>query len=308
MSSVVAIVPMKIPKCSHFCHAAGQRRVSIVLLSRTEDKRRLTKNVRSAAKYTFGSILTGTAIRFPRGLSRASDLAKHRYDFSFSGLKTAVARWVERFEAENAAAGADARELPSLLALAQSNDAQGVLSRGAFLALTGEVLVDVEEYKARTKRGLADILCRHSGCKTFGFEDLPADDVLRRFCAYFECTCNDVVDGRAYLAYEDLHAHWREEHPNDPWLHGENDNRWNWVQVPDFWPYSELSAPSVGKRALEAVGIPLDTPREVLDGWTREGRLFCACENPQMSLPEEMSWGTLVSMSIGLCLMIYRHS
>ena len=35
------------------------------------------------------------AIRFPRGLSRASDLAAHRYDFSFSGLKTAVARWVE---------------------------------------------------------------------------------------------------------------------------------------------------------------------------------------------------------------------
>ena len=32
------------------------------------------------------------AIRFPRGLSRASDLAEHRYDFSFSGLKTAVAR------------------------------------------------------------------------------------------------------------------------------------------------------------------------------------------------------------------------
>lgn len=35
------------------------------------------------------------AIRFPRGLSRASDMAEHRYDFSFSGLKTAVARWVE---------------------------------------------------------------------------------------------------------------------------------------------------------------------------------------------------------------------
>ncbi|MGW8481852.1 tRNA (adenosine(37)-N6)-threonylcarbamoyltransferase complex transferase subunit TsaD [Microbacterium sp. NPDC055903] len=43
------------------------------------------------------------AIRFPRGLSKASDMAKHRYDFSFSGLKTAVARWVERCEAEGAA-------------------------------------------------------------------------------------------------------------------------------------------------------------------------------------------------------------
>jgi N6-L-threonylcarbamoyladenine synthase len=36
------------------------------------------------------------AIRFPRGLSRPKDMEKHRYDFSFSGLKTAVARWVEQ--------------------------------------------------------------------------------------------------------------------------------------------------------------------------------------------------------------------
>jgi len=37
-----------------------------------------------------------TAIRFPRGLSHQKDVAKHRYDFSFSGLKTSVARWVEQ--------------------------------------------------------------------------------------------------------------------------------------------------------------------------------------------------------------------
>jgi N6-L-threonylcarbamoyladenine synthase len=36
------------------------------------------------------------AIRFPRGLSQPKDMAAHRYDFSFSGLKTAVARWVEQ--------------------------------------------------------------------------------------------------------------------------------------------------------------------------------------------------------------------
>jgi N6-L-threonylcarbamoyladenine synthase len=36
-----------------------------------------------------------TAIRFPRGLTAAKDQANHADDFSFSGLKTAVARWVE---------------------------------------------------------------------------------------------------------------------------------------------------------------------------------------------------------------------
>ncbi|MBM7076944.1 tRNA (adenosine(37)-N6)-threonylcarbamoyltransferase complex transferase subunit TsaD [Micromonospora humida] len=35
------------------------------------------------------------SIAFPRGLTAAKDLVAHRYDFSFSGLKTAVARWVE---------------------------------------------------------------------------------------------------------------------------------------------------------------------------------------------------------------------
>ena len=34
-------------------------------------------------------------VDFPRGLTSNRDLARHRFDFSFSGLKTAVARWVE---------------------------------------------------------------------------------------------------------------------------------------------------------------------------------------------------------------------
>src|SRR5699024_6535790 len=38
------------------------------------------------------------AFDFPRGLSRGKELAKYPYDFSFSGLKTAVARVVEGFE------------------------------------------------------------------------------------------------------------------------------------------------------------------------------------------------------------------
>ena len=40
-----------------------------------------------------------SAIAFPRGLTSRRDLERHRFDVSFSGLKTAVARWVERAEA-----------------------------------------------------------------------------------------------------------------------------------------------------------------------------------------------------------------
>ena len=34
------------------------------------------------------------AIRFPRGLAAGKDKERHKYDFSFSGLKTAVARYI----------------------------------------------------------------------------------------------------------------------------------------------------------------------------------------------------------------------
>ncbi len=42
---------------------------------------------------------SSVSIDFPRGLTSRRDLERHRFDFSFSGLKTAVARWVEAREA-----------------------------------------------------------------------------------------------------------------------------------------------------------------------------------------------------------------
>ena len=41
---------------------------------------------------------SSVAIDFPRGLTSRRDLERHRFDFSFSGLKTAVARWVQARE------------------------------------------------------------------------------------------------------------------------------------------------------------------------------------------------------------------
>ena len=41
---------------------------------------------------------SSVAITFPPGLTAPKEMATHRFDFSFSGLKTAVARWVEARE------------------------------------------------------------------------------------------------------------------------------------------------------------------------------------------------------------------
>ncbi len=69
-----------------------------------------------------------TAIAFPRGLSSARDMDRHRYDVSFSGLKTAVARWVEQRRA-------DGHEVPVADVAASFQEAVvDVLTRKAVLA------------------------------------------------------------------------------------------------------------------------------------------------------------------------------
>jgi len=72
------------------------------------------------------------AIPFPRGLSSNADLERHRFDFSFSGLKTAVARWVEHAER-------DGREIPVADVVASFQEAVvDILTRKALDACRSE--------------------------------------------------------------------------------------------------------------------------------------------------------------------------
>ena len=69
-------------------------------------------------------------IDFPRGLSTRKDMERHRFDFSFSGLKTAVTRWVQ---AEQAAG----RDVPVADVAASFQEAVvDILTRKAVLACT----------------------------------------------------------------------------------------------------------------------------------------------------------------------------
>nr|WP_205857320.1 tRNA (adenosine(37)-N6)-threonylcarbamoyltransferase complex transferase subunit TsaD [Phytoactinopolyspora endophytica] len=69
-----------------------------------------------------------SSIWFPRGLTSQRDMSRHRYDFSFSGLKTAVARWVETAEREGRSV-----PVPDVAAAFQEAVAD-VLTRKAVLA------------------------------------------------------------------------------------------------------------------------------------------------------------------------------
>lgn len=67
-------------------------------------------------------------VTFPRGLTSGRDMQRHRYDYSFSGLKTAVARWVEAEQAKG-------NDIPTHHVAASFQEAVcDVLTRKAILA------------------------------------------------------------------------------------------------------------------------------------------------------------------------------
>jgi len=76
-------------------------------------------------------------VTFPRGLTAPKDLREHRFDFSFSGVKTSVARWVQ--EAER-----DGREVPLADVAASFQEAVcDVLSRKAVNACAATGTTDL---------------------------------------------------------------------------------------------------------------------------------------------------------------------
>ena len=80
---------------------------------------------------------SSVAIDFPRGLTSRRDLERHRFDFSFSGLKTAVARWVEA--QQRAGASIDVADVAASFQEAVCD----VLTRKAIDAATSRGIEDI---------------------------------------------------------------------------------------------------------------------------------------------------------------------
>jgi N6-L-threonylcarbamoyladenine synthase len=102
-----------------------------------------------------------TYVEFPRGLTSARDLREHRFDFSFSGLKTAVARWVEARER-------DGEPVPVAdVAAAFQEAVVDVLTRKAVLACTEQgvdhLLVGGGVAANSRLRAVAEERCRVEG-------------------------------------------------------------------------------------------------------------------------------------------------
>jgi N6-L-threonylcarbamoyladenine synthase len=100
-------------------------------------------------------------VTFPRGLTGSRDMTEHRYDFSFSGLKTAVARWVET-------RARDGEPVPVADVAASFQEAVvDVLTRKAVLACTeqgiGHLLIGGGVAANSRLRAVAETRCADAG-------------------------------------------------------------------------------------------------------------------------------------------------
>ncbi|MFV0460373.1 MAG: tRNA (adenosine(37)-N6)-threonylcarbamoyltransferase complex transferase subunit TsaD [Actinomycetales bacterium] len=101
------------------------------------------------------------AIDFPRGLTSGRDLQRYRFDFSFSGLKTAVARWVSARQASG-------EQVPVADVAASFQEAVvDVLTRKAVLACrehgVGTLLVGGGVAANSRLRAMAESRCAQAG-------------------------------------------------------------------------------------------------------------------------------------------------
>lgn len=190
----------------------------------------------------------------------------------------------------------NAHRLASIAALARANDAQGDVARADFAALGLQLREDVEAYKVEARATAAALMHQCANYKPAAkacqeeLAEISADDAVTRHYALFRCNLWPHPEDMQtdYLTFEQLHDHWRTQHPMAEWGAPPTARRSPWLDAScsgDFF---------VGGQILDAAGLPRDTPIAVLTDLVRSGRLYCSCGDPALPLPEELDWPKLV--------------
>ncbi|KAI0355494.1 hypothetical protein OH77DRAFT_1521046 [Trametes cingulata] len=197
----------------------------------------------------------------------------------------------------------DACLLPSLVELASENDATLALTPERLAPITQGLVEEVRESASRTKRDLVEMIHRdqHTGKPEVPmppYDMLEIDAELAKASSLFICHRCPL---KAAVSAATIADHWRTAHPelkwNDKWPIEEYfDRRRKHSERPSMLPWVS-ALPSGYKRAREALAalaLPDDAPYTLLDGYVREGRLVCLCDNPKLPPPGESSWGILL--------------
>lgn len=190
----------------------------------------------------------------------------------------------------------NANRLASIAALARADDAQGEVARADFAALGPQLLEDVEAYKVEARATAAALMHQYANYRPAtqacqeDLDGISADDAVTRHYALFRCNMWPHPEDMPteYLTFEQMHDHWRTQHPNAEWCARPTNGRSSWMDAGCSGDFV------VGGKTLDAVGLPRDTPIAALTDLVRSGRLYCSCGDPALPLPEELDWAKLV--------------
>ena len=192
--------------------------------------------------------------------------------------------------------------LPVLEALAEKDNANGPVPRQDFYAVRPELRAQAEEYKQEYRSLLAETLAEEiSTCSRHlpssivrktelkRLRNAPADKLLQHPMAVFQCSLCSQEDHEMF-AYPELHEHWRETHPDQPWSQDEFCNGKRRVT-----PMVFIETASLVGAILNAIGLSENLTLSELTALVQSGRLYCACGDPSLPLPTELSWVKLAS-------------
>ena len=205
-----------------------------------------------------------------------------------------------------------------------ADDARGPLDYGHNAEM--DIVQTLLEYPGRVKRGLAEMLefteaCRADGlCFELGAgsdedDEREVGEEARKIVAKYRLSDSDSVDqltkdaegallrptalfeclecGSGPHAYPEINVHWQREHwDKSVWMDHSGDSDAYGAAVWD-------EGIDVAERMLAVLsdkGLPEDKRHmRRLDELVGEGRVFCACGDPDMETPEEgLSWAELV--------------
>ncbi|KAI0354355.1 hypothetical protein OH77DRAFT_1425917 [Trametes cingulata] len=184
----------------------------------------------------------------------------------------------------------DARALPTLDRIAREDGPDETLKE-QFDSAIGQVLADVDAYKERAKMLAVSILPQQVQ-PDGSIEHAPADELLERHYALFYCSYHGGTPAEhscdVYNAtFREIHEHWRTDHPDAPWTVVSETKTLHAV--------GHAGKLDLANAILEAAGLSRNSPLRVLDELVQSGRLYCACGDPAMPLPEDLDWPTLLA-------------
>ena len=152
---------------------------------------------------------------------------------------------------------------------------------------TNGVLQHLQQYSSWVLRYLAEAMfqcIRDPRCHG------QADKMVTRATAFFVCE----ACGEEGLSWSRMHGHWRRCHSDMPFF----DTKKTWLdwhsKAPArYWQEGEKTV----MRILSALGYGFGVPTTIaeLDSLIKDGRLYCACGDPSLERPPELTWATLVS-------------